>query len=295
MQSLLECHNVTHAYGEKYALKDVSFTIAPGKITGLLGKNGAGKSTAINILMGFLKPMKGECRIFDEPSHALTPGTRARIGLLQEGFIQYDFMSPEELERYFAPFYPQWNHDSFFELIRRTRIPENKKLVQLSCGQRSQVVLGLILAQQPELMILDDYSMGIDAGYRRLFIEILREYIADHKTTVLLTSHIVQELDQAIDEVIILKDGHVVTNMSKPAFVQSFRCYQFKRSTGSGQLTADGPISTVEQTGHTTRLYSFSDETTLKAHLVGLDIEHEKFSSVPLSFEDAFIGLTGKY
>ncbi|MBO8093318.1 MAG: ABC transporter ATP-binding protein [Prosthecochloris sp.] len=295
MQSLLECHNVAHAYGRNYALEDVSFTIAPGKITGLLGKNGAGKSTVINILMGFLKPMKGECRIFGEPSHALTPGTRARIGLLQEGFIQYDFMSPRELERYFAPFYPQWNRDSFFELIRRTRIPETKKLTQLSCGQRSQVVLGLILAQQPELMILDDYSMGIDAGYRRLFIDFLREYIADYKTTVLLTSHIVQELDQAIDEVIILKEGHVVTNMSKPAFLQSFRCYQFKRSTGSEQLTPYGPVRSVEQTKHATRLYSFSDETTVKAYLAGHDIEHEEFSSVPLSIEDAFIGLTGKY
>ena len=104
--ALVECKHLHHSYGDRQVINDLSFRIPKGGIYGLLGKNGAGKTTTINILMGLLQPSGGQCRVLGDPSHQLRPGTRRRIGLLHEGFTQYDFMTIAELEK----FYSHFNH-----------------------------------------------------------------------------------------------------------------------------------------------------------------------------------------
>jgi len=295
MTAVIECNDLRHTYGEKTVLHGLTFTVQAGGVFGLLGKNGAGKSTTINILMGFLKPSGGSCRVLGEPSHALSPATRSRIGLLHEGFVQYDFMSIAELERYNAPFYPGWDRDVFYDLVNRLDVPHTRTLSRLSCGQRSQVVLGLIMAQNPELMILDDYSMGLDVGYRRLFLEFLREYVADRGTTVLLTSHVVQELDRVVDNMIVLKQGQVCVSGSKRSFMDGFCCYRFERSPQSDRLAEDGFFNGVEHGSRTTAVYGFFEEQALKQRLGASGVPCAALERVPMDFEDAFVGLTGKY
>ncbi|MGX7948638.1 ABC transporter ATP-binding protein [Oleidesulfovibrio alaskensis] len=295
MSVLIECRDLSHSYGEKTVLHDLSFTVRQGGVFGLLGKNGAGKSTTINILMGFLRPGSGSCRVLGEPSHALSPHARRRIGLLHEGFIQYDFMTIAELERYYAAFYPLWDRSVFFDLTDRLQVPYSRRISCLSCGQRSQVVLGLIMAQQPQLMILDDYSMGLDVGYRRLFIDFLREYVAKRGTTVLLTSHVVQELDKIVDNMIVLREGRVAVSGSKKEFMDSFRCYSFARSPASDALHADTVLENVEHMGSVTTVYAFADGETVARHLRERGVDPQNMTPVPMDFEDAFVGLTGKY
>ena len=295
MDTLIECQNLQHTYGEKQILHGLSFKVKTGGIFGLLGKNGAGKSTAINILMGYLRPTGGSCRVLGEPSHVLSPQARSRIGLLHEGFIQYDFMSIAELERYYAPFYPRWDRDLFYTMVDRLKLPHDRKISRMSCGQRSQVVLGLIVAQKPQLMILDDYSMGLDVGYRRLFIDFLGDYARTYGTTIVLTSHVVQELDPIIDNMIILNEGRVCVSGSKQAFMENFRCYRFEHSEASGNLRADTLLSNVEQTSDATIVYGFLKQEALQQHLAGLGVPHPSLREIPMNFEDAFIGLTGKY
>lgn len=307
MSSLVECNALTHAYGEKTVLHDLTFSIDSGGVFGLLGKNGAGKSTTINILMGYLRPTSGTCRILGESSHVLSPATRAQVGLLHEGFIQYDFMSIAELEEYYAPFYPKWDRDIFFDLVRRLNVPHTRRLSQLSCGQRSQVVLGLIMAQQPTLMLLDDYSMGLDVGYRRLFVDFLLDYVAQRGTTVMLTSHVVQELDALVDNMIVLKEGRVSVCGSKKDFMENFHCFQFERSEASDNLpetnlestsvkeSGDVLFSSVEHTSKTTTVYGFFSESDLERYLEEKGVACKELAERQLGFEDAFIGLTGKY
>lgn len=307
MSSLVECNKLTHSYGEKTVLHDLTFSIDSGGVFGLLGKNGAGKSTTINILMGYLRPSSGTCRILGEDSHVLTPETRAQVGLLHEGFIQYDFMSIAELEKYHGPFYPKWDRDIFYDLVGRLNVPHTRRLSQLSCGQRSQVVLGLIMAQQPSLMLLDDYSMGLDVGYRRLFVDFLLDYVADRGTTVLLTSHVVQELDTLIDNMIVIKEGRVMVTGEKKDFAENFNCFEFERTEASDNLSADtlksvstktcGDVmfSSVEHSSKKTTVYGFFDESALKPYLNTRGISCNELSKKDMSFEDAFVGLTGKY
>jgi len=307
MSSLVECNALTHSYGEKTVLHGLTFSIDSGGVFGLLGKNGAGKSTTINILMGYLRPSGGTCRILGESSHLLSPATRAQVGLLHEGFIQYDFMSIAELEKYHAPFYPKWDRDIFFDLVQRLNVPHTRRLSQLSCGQRSQVVLGLIMAQQPSLMLLDDYSMGLDVGYRRLFVDFLLDYVAERGTTVLLTSHVVQDLDSLVDNMIVLKEGRVIVTGSKADFINNFKCFHFERTEASDKLSAsilnsvptttcgDALFSSVEHSSRKTTVYGFFDETAAKRYLDEKGVPHRELAERTLDFEDAFIGLTGKY
>ncbi len=295
MENLISCKDIRHIYSHKEVLSGLSFDVARGGVFGLLGKNGAGKSTTINLLMGFLRPTSGTCTIFGQESHKLPPVLRTRIGLLHENFIQYDFMSIAELESYYSAFYPQWDRTIFFELIDKLGVPYTRRISRMSCGQRSQVVLGLIMAQKPELMILDDYSMGLDVGYRRLFIDFLREYVKEHKTTVLLTSHVVQELDGIIDNMIVLDKGKVLVSSTKQCFMDSFFCYTFERSAQSERLQQGQGIQNIEHMGQESTVYSFLSQVSFQEHLAQYAVPHERFSCIPMSFEDAFVGLTGKY
>lgn len=207
---MIDCINITHSYGKRLIYKNLSFTVPKGKILGLLGKNGTGKTTTINILSGFLKPQSGECRIFGENILTMPPERRRRIGLLIENHVQYSFMTIREIERFYSRFYPTWNSGVYYELMSMLKVADRQKISKMSCGQRSQVALGLLMAQNPEVLILDDFSIGLDPGYRRLFVEYLKDFVKKDGKTVFLTSHIIQDMERLIDECIIMDYGRIL-------------------------------------------------------------------------------------
>lgn len=209
-ENIIEIKDLTHYYGKKKIYEKLNFNIKKGSIFGILGKNGVGKSTLINILMGYIKPKIGTCLIFGENSNNLSIDTKKRIALLHEGFVTYDFMTIKEYEEFFGAFYKKWDKKLFYDLVDLMKLNYNQKLSTLSFGQRSQVVLGAIFAQNADLLILDDYSMGLDAGYRTLFIEYLKKYIKDTAKTVLITSHVMSDLEDLIEDMVIVQRGGIV-------------------------------------------------------------------------------------
>lgn len=212
MTPVISVKNLTQRYGKgRIIYQDLSFDVPQGRILGLLGKNGTGKTTTINILMGYLKPQSGECRIFGEDITAMSPATRARIALLIEGHVQYSFMTIEQIEKFYSRFYPKWKKEAYYELMAKLHVSGGQRISSMSCGQRSQVALGLILAQNADLLVLDDFSLGLDPGYRRLFVEYLRDYVKAEGKTVFMTSHIIQDLERLIDDCIILDYGKILT------------------------------------------------------------------------------------
>jgi ABC-2 type transport system ATP-binding protein len=209
-KKIIEIKDLSHSYSNKKIYENLNIDVYQGSVFGLLGKNGVGKSTLINILMGYLKPNSGECLIFGEDSYNLSSQSKEKIALLHEGFITYDYMSIQEIEKFFAPFYPRWEKKVFYDLVDLMNLDYKQKVNSLSFGQKSQVVLGCLFAQGAELLILDDYSMGLDAGYRRLFVDYLKDYIKGTKKTVLLTSHVMNDLENLIDDMVIIQKGGVI-------------------------------------------------------------------------------------
>lgn len=295
MENVIECVNLTHSYGNKLIYKDLNFTVQKGKIFGILGKNGMGKTTTINILMGFLRPTSGKCIILGEESHNLSPQTRARIGLLHEGHVCYEFMTVSQVEKFYSQFFPNWKKELYYGLIDRLNVTYDHKIARMSCGQRSQVVLGLIMAQDPELMILDDYSMGLDAGYRMLFIDYLIDYVRENNKTVFMTSHIIQDLEKIIDDAIIMGYQKILLQMPISQFLGSFHRYHFKVDGQLPSFGIDELVSNYENIKNNYTLYSFKSPEEVKGYLSKKGVSFAEFGEASMTLEQAFIGLTGKY
>jgi len=291
MENIIVCENITHYYGNRLIYENLNFEVKKGKILGLLGKNGTGKTTIINILNGYLKPRSGVCRIFGEKMEELSPATKANIGLLLEGHIQHTFFNVRQIERFYSRFYPKWNADAYYELLKRLQVTEKQRISNMSCGQRSQVALGLLFAQDPDLLILDDFSMGLDPGYRRLFVQYLKEYASDGDKTIFLTSHIIQDMEMLIDDCIILDYGRILLHKPTDYILNNFRRYRFNSMTES--IKASDHLWNPEKIGNTWEVYSFASKDEVQKVLEPYSIENLKEEKV--SLEDAFIGLTGKY
>ena len=295
MNAIIECKNLTHYYGQRKIYDNLSFKVPRGRIMGLLGKNGTGKTTTINILSGYLQPRSGECRIFDENIQTMSPALRKNIGLLLEGHVQYQFMNITQIEKFYASFYPkQWKREAYYELMNKLKVAPGQRISKMSNGQRSQVALGLILAQNPELLILDDFSLGLDPGYRRLFVDYLRDYARSENKTVFLTSHIIQDMERLIDDCIIMDYGSIIVQQPIETLMQTLKRYTCTVPESYRPHLQDSCYhpTVIRQTLET---YSFLTpldmEKVLKENQVPFTgLQHEN-----VSLEDAFIGLTGKY
>jgi len=287
---------LTHRYGERIVHDGLGFAVPAGGIVGLLGKNGVGKTTLINLLMGFLRPTAGTCTVLGEPSHALSPATRRRIGLVFEGHLAHDHMTIAQAERFWAAWYPRWRRETFWDLVDRLDLPRDHRIRHMSEGQRSQVVLGLVMAQDPDLLLLDDYTMGLDAGYRRLFLDHLVHHARAGRKTVLVTSHVVQDMERLVDTVIILRRGGRVLQTDLASFMAGFRHWRLPAGATAETPAVGGVLHNVErEPDGALSLFAFADRPRIEAELRGHGIATDALEDVPMTLEDAFVGYTGKY
>ena len=294
MENVISCKNLTHYYGKRLIYKDLSFNVPKGRILGLLGKNGTGKTTTINILNGYLKPKSGECLIFGRDVQNMEPSLRRNIGLLIEGHIQYSFMNIRQIEKFYASFCPKWKKEAFYELVGKLKITPTQRISRMSCGQRSQIALGLILAQDPELLILDDFSLGLDPGYRRLFVDYLREYARAEQKTVFLTSHIIQDMERLIDDCIIMDYARIMIQQPVKELLGSVKRYEFTVPDRYEPNGYSGFYYPSKIRNHV-ETFSFFSEKEAEEKLKSLGVPFSGLKAESVNLEDAFIGLTGKY
>lgn len=295
-ESIIRCQNLTHYYGKRLIYEGLTFDVPKGRILGLLGKNGTGKTTTINILNGYLKPRGGSCEMLGYDIRQMPPEVKARIALLIEGHVQYSFMNVRQIEQFYSRFYPKWRADIYYELVSLLKIAPRQKISQMSCGQRSQVALGLILAQDAELLILDDFSLGLDPGYRRLFIDYLKAYTEGEEKTIFLTSHIIQDMERLIDDCIILDYGKILLQMPVKELMSTLKQFTFSIETSAlTALPEDPHFYHPTLIGKQAELHTFEDRDYVAGYLQRHQIAYSELREVEMTLEDAFIGLTGKY
>lgn len=297
MENIIECKQLTHYYGKRLIYENLSFNVPKGRILGLLGKNGTGKTTTINILSGYLKPRSGECRIFGQNIQDMDPALRRNIGLLIEGHVQYQFMTISEIEKFYAAFYPgQWRKEAYYELMNKLKVAPGQRISRMSCGQRSQVALGLILAQNPELLVLDDFSLGLDPGYRRLFVDYLKDYARSENKTVFLTSHIIQDMERLIDDCIIMDYGKILFQQPIDKLLDGIRRYTCQLPDGyKPSLALGDDFYHPSLIRNCLETHSFLPMQQVEARFKEAGIPYSGLLCEKVNLEDAFIGLTGKY
>ena len=226
----------------------------------------------------------------------MAPALRRNIGLLIEGHVQYQFMTITEIEKFYAAFYPgQWKKEAYYELMNKLKVATGQRISRMSCGQRSQVALGLILAQNPELLVLDDFSLGLDPGYRRLFVDYLRDYARSEGKTVFLTSHIIQDMERLVDDCIIMDYGSILTQRPVAELLAEVRRYGFTVPEGY-EIPDAKEFYHPSVIRNRAELFSFLPPAEVERTLRRLQVPYGEFTSEQVtSLEDAFIGLTGKY
>lgn len=234
-QPVISLQGVSKRFGRTHALEHVSLNIPPGVVFALLGENGAGKTTMIRILTGFLNPDDGTASVL---GHSCSKGgqeIRRQIGYVSDAPALYDWMTSEEIGWFTSAFYSEAFTSRYIELLAAFDVPSGVKLKHLSKGQRAKVALALATAHDPQLLILDEPTSGLDPMVRRQFLESMVDRAALGRT-VLLSSHQISEVERVADWVAILHQGHL-------KLVQPLD--ELKRSTSIVTATLDNASSTV--------------------------------------------------
>lgn len=205
--SVLSARGLGKRFGAVQAVRDLSFAVERGSVFGLLGKNGAGKTTTIQLLLGLLRPDAGSSSILGEDSLALSQAVRRRVGYLSESGFEFDDLPLPYLVRYYAAFFERWDWDYTNELARRLAVPQDRPLNVLSVGERRKCELLLVLAQKPDLLILDDPALGLDTTVRREFLWAALDAAREQGSAVLFTSHVLTDVERVVDTVGLMQDG----------------------------------------------------------------------------------------
>lgn len=204
-------HDVHKRRGLESALVDFSLALSPGRVTGLIGPNGAGKTTAIELLLGLLRPDRGTVQVFGQPALDLPWTQRQQIGYLAERSREHDLpdLTMPELLAWQSCHFASWDQAWCDELVRRLDVVTDRRLWRLSEGQRRRAEMVLALAHRPLLLVLDDPALGLDPVARRELLWTTIDAVRDQGTTVLFTSHVLQDVERIVDDVCILDRGRV--------------------------------------------------------------------------------------
>jgi ABC-2 type transport system ATP-binding protein len=214
--------NVSKRFRKTKALDNVTVDVMPGRIIGLLGANGCGKSTLLRHMIGLYLPNGGQCVTFGVEAKSLTPNELGRIGYVHQEGELLEWMKVKQLIRYVSAYYPMWNEELEQEFIKDFDLDLNQRVGSLSPGQRQKLSILLAVGFEPELLILDEPASGLDPIARSKFLDMLLGIIQDDSRTVIISSHILSDVEKVIDHAIIMDKGQVLTDESFDSLRERF-------------------------------------------------------------------------
>jgi ABC-2 type transport system ATP-binding protein len=206
--AVLEARGLGKRYRRRWALTDCSLDLPAGRVVGLVGPNGAGKSTLLNLAVGLLRPTTGDIRVLGS-APAAGPEQLAKVGFVAQDTPTYAGLTVEEHLRFGAHLNPGWDDDLARRRIDRLRLDPGQRAGKLSGGQRAQLALTLGIAKRPELLILDEPVSSLDPLARREFLQDLMEAVAEQELSVVLSSHVVSDVERACDYLVVLVDSTI--------------------------------------------------------------------------------------
>lgn len=227
---------VEKRFGKTAALRDVSFDVPVGSVTGLLGVNGAGKSTLIRILVGLERADGGSAEVIGADPVLDPIGLRRRIGYMPERRVLYEWMTVAECIRFTASFYPGWRDEVADDLLRRFGLSRDSKVGALSRGQYARLAFLLTLGHSPELLILDEPSYGLDPLVRRQFLSTIAEVASEFGRTILLSSHLMSEVERVADRVVMLHRGRVLYEGRLDRLTESTKAIRLPANFDAGRF-----------------------------------------------------------
>ena len=278
---MLEMLNVTKTFDSFRALDDISMHVPKGAVYGLVGPNGAGKSTAIRLLTGVYRPDSGSISMEGLPIYE-NPLTKQRIGYIPDDIFYFPSASLEDMRKYYRGIYPQFDDALFERLYEVFQLPKKSPIRRFSKGMQKQAAFHLSICTRPEVLILDEPVDGLDPVMRRQVWSLILSDVAQHETTVLISSHNLRELEDICDHVGIMDHGKMLLERSLADMQGNIAKLQIVGDVPEGleilHESGSGRLKTLVVRGSAERI-----NTKVQA------VNPVYFDVLPLSLEEIFI------
>lgn len=289
---VIRTRHLTRYFGGKPAVEDLNLDVPRGSVFAFLGRNGSGKTTAIRMLLGLLPPTRGGGTVLGYDLRALPAAARARIGYLTEEHQLYGWMTVQECGGFQSRFYPRWNEKVFRGVIGHFNLRLNTRVRDLSRGERAGVCLGLTLAPEPELLILDDPTLGLDPVACRSLVESMIYLTRRADRTIFFSSHQLADVERVADYIAILDRSVLRACCPLETFRNSVQQVRLRfPGTPPPLPEIPGLLQAVRAEGElrvTCVRYNGATEKALRA------LAPAQWEMVPISLEDAFISYLGE-
>jgi ABC-2 type transport system ATP-binding protein len=291
-QPVIHTRDLTRYFGSKPAVEGLNLDVPRGSVFAFLGRNGSGKTTTIRMLLGLMQPTRGAGTILGHDIRALPTEARARIGYLTEEHQLYGWMSVKECGDFQSHFYPRWNEKVFRGVVGHFNLGMTARVKDLSRGERAGLCLGLTLAPEPELLILDDPTLGLDPVASRSLVESMVYLTRRSDRTIFFSSHQLADVERVADYIAILDHSVLRACCPLETFRNSVRQVRLRfPGTPPPLPVIPGLLQAYRAEGElrlTCVHYNGATETALRA------LAPAQLELVPLSLEDAFISYLGE-
>ncbi len=215
----LELNNVSKQYKD-FNLDNVSFKVPQGSIVGLIGENGAGKSTTINTILGLIKKDGGTITMLGKKD--IDAACRENIGVVFDGNNYPDMLTPKQLGKVFKNIYSSWNRKKYEELLKKFNLPTDKKIKQFSKGMKMKYAVSVAFSHNSKLLILDEATSGLDPIMRDEILDMFLDFIQDEENSILVSSHITSDLEKVADYIVFIHDGKIVFSKPKDELLENY-------------------------------------------------------------------------
>ena len=203
MKYNLEVTNLEKNYSD-FKLDNINIKLPEGKIIGVIGENGSGKTTTIKTILNLIKPDKGEIKIFNKPNDKLNKEEREKIGLVLDDSFFSPILNIDDINKIMKRFYHTWNEDLYYNYVKEFKLPRKRPLKEFSSGMKMKIKVICAIAHKSELLILDEPTNGLDPIFRYEIIDLFAKFVSNNKNSILMTTHITSDLEHLADELILL-------------------------------------------------------------------------------------------
>jgi ABC-2 type transport system ATP-binding protein len=276
---VLDAEGLGKRYGRRWALSDCTLTIPAGRVTGLVGPNGAGKTTLLNLAVGLLTPTVGHISVLGGRP-AADPTQLSKVGYVAQDTPTYAGLSIADHLRLGARLNPSWDKAMANDRIAQLELDPSQRAGRLSGGQRAQLALTLAVAKRPEFLVLDEPVASLDPLARREFLQSLMSFVAEHSVSVLLSSHLVADLERVCDHLVVLAASRVALAGDVEDLLASHR-----RLIGPRRDPASLPASQqIIEASHTDRQSTLLVRTDAPIHDPAWTVEQVSLEDVVLAY-----------
>ena len=291
-EKLIEAKSLTRYFGDVPVVNRISFEVAKGSVFAFLGRNGAGKSTTIKMLLGLLKPDFGSAKILNHDSDKLPNKLREAIGYLPESHPYFDWMTVAEYLSFQKSFYTKWDDTLMSMLLGEFSINRKKKLGTLSQGQRSIFSLATVLSQTPQILLLDEPTLGLDPVAQHFYMELLLKQVREKNMTILISSHQLTDMERIADQIAIIENGQLKVNCSVDTFQQKMSLWSLQFESAPPRIGNLPGLVDAQIMSREVRLTMANINSRAKGEMQAL--KPISIAELPLSFSNAAVNYLKK-